>query len=112
MIKKIGPLGGEVSWDENEKKVTITLKDTTIELWIGKNFAKVNGVYTPIDSNNSKVVPMIIQGRTMLPVRFVAENLGCKVLWDSISKTITINYPIHKKLGLQNWSPFQCIFLR
>ena len=89
----VEPLGGEVSWDGNEKKVTITLKDTTIELWIGKNFAKVNGVYTPIDSNNSKVVPMIIQGRTMLPVRFVAENLGCEVLWDSISKTITINYP-------------------
>jgi len=89
----VEPLGGEVSWDGNEKKVTITLKDITIELWIGKNFAKVNGVYTPIDSNNSKVVPMIIQGRTMLPVRFVAENLGCEVLWDNILKTITINYP-------------------
>jgi hypothetical protein len=29
----------------------------------------------------------------MLPVRFVAENLGCEVLWDNILKTITINYP-------------------
>jgi len=89
----VEPLGGEISWDGTEKKVTITLKDTTIELWIGKNIARVNGLYTPIDSNNPKVVPMIIQGRTMLPVRFVAENLGCDVQWDSTTKTITIIYP-------------------
>jgi hypothetical protein len=36
---------------------------------------------------------MIIQGRTMLPVRFVAENLGCDVQWDGGDKTITIIYP-------------------
>ena len=87
------PLGAEVGWDGNEKKVTVTLKNTTIELWIGKNIAKVNGVDTPIDPTNPKVVPMIISGRTMLPVRFVAENLGCKVDWDQDTKTVTITYP-------------------
>ena len=87
------PLGAEVGWDGNERKVTITFKDTTIELWIGKNIAKVNGVDTPIDPDNPKVVPMIISGRTMLPIRFVAENLGCKVDWDGATKTITITYP-------------------
>ncbi|HQN49014.1 MAG TPA: stalk domain-containing protein [Caldisericia bacterium] len=87
------PLGAEVGWDGNEKKVTVTLKNTTIELWIGKNIAKVNGVDTPIDPDNPKVVPMIISGRTMLPVRFVAENLGCKVDWDQDTKTVTITYP-------------------
>ncbi len=87
------PLGAEVGWDGNEKKVIVTLKDTTIELWIGKSIAKVNGVDTPIDPTNPKVVPMIISGRTMLPVRFVAENLGCKVDWDQDTKTVTITYP-------------------
>jgi len=87
------PLGAEVGWDGDEKKVTVTLKNTTIELWIGKNIAKVNGVDTPIDPDNPKVVPMIISGRTMLPVRFVAENLGCKVDWDQDTKTVTITYP-------------------
>ena len=87
------PLGAEVGWDGNERKVTVTLKDTKIELWIGKNIAKVNGINTPIDSNNPKVVPMIINGRTMLPVRFIAENLGCKVDWDSNTRTVTITYP-------------------
>jgi sugar lactone lactonase YvrE len=87
------PLGAIVGWDPNEKKVTVTFKDTTIELWIGKNIARVNGVNTPIDPNNPKVVPMVISGRTMLPVRFVAENLGCKVDWDPQTKTVTITYP-------------------
>jgi len=87
------PLGAEVGWDGVEKKVTVTLKDTKIELWIGKSIARVNGVDTPIDPDNPKVVPIIKDGRTMLPVRFVAENLGCKVDWDQDTKTVTITYP-------------------
>ena len=87
------PLGAEVVWDGVERKVTVTLKNAKIELWIGKNIARVNGVDTPIDPDNPKVVPMIISGRTMLPVRFVAENLGCKVDWDQDTKTVTITYP-------------------
>ncbi|MGB9730180.1 MAG: copper amine oxidase N-terminal domain-containing protein, partial [Thermoprotei archaeon] len=40
----------------------------------------------------SKVVPEIINGRTMLPLRFVAESLGADVQWDGTTKTITITY--------------------
>jgi len=86
-------LGGTITWDGTEKKVTITFKNITIELWIGKNTAKVNGINTPIDSTNSKVVPEIINSRTMLPLRFVIENLGAKVNWDGTTQTITITYP-------------------
>jgi len=39
-----------------------------------------------------KVVPEIINSRTMLPLRFVVENLGCTVQWDGTTKTITITY--------------------
>jgi len=85
-------LGGTVDWDASTKKVTVSLGSNTIELWIGKSVAKVNGADTPIDSTNSKVVPEIINGRTMLPLRFVAENLGCDVQWDGTTRTITITY--------------------
>ncbi len=88
----IESLGGTVSWEATEKKVTVILGSKTIELWIGKSIAKVNGIDTPIDSTNSKVVPEIINSRTMLPLRFVTENLGCDVQWDGITKTITITY--------------------
>jgi len=89
----IEALGGAVDWDSVEKKVTVTLGNTSLELWIGKSTAKVNGVDTPIDSTNSKVVPEIINGRTMLPLRFVTENLGCDVNWEQSTQTITITYP-------------------
>jgi len=89
-------LGAKVEWDQNEQKVTITTTApflkldgtistttaTTVELWIGKPTARVNGVDTPIDPNNPTVVPFILPpGRTMLPLRFVSESLGAKVYW-------------------------------
>lgn len=73
--------------------MTIEFKNIKIDLWIGKNIAKVNGKDTAIDPNNLKVVPLILNGRTMLPDRFVAENLGCDVGWDGTNKTVTITYP-------------------
>jgi len=85
-------LGGTVSWSDSEKKVTVSLGTNTIELWIGKSTAKVNGINKPIDSTNSKVVPEIINGRTMIPLRFVTENLGATVDWNDKTKTITITY--------------------
>jgi photosystem II stability/assembly factor-like uncharacterized protein len=85
-------LGGNVSWDPVNKSVTISLGSTTVELWIGKNTAKVNGKSVLIDPNNQKVVPEIINGRTMLPLRFVAENIGCTVQWDQATQTITLTY--------------------
>jgi len=85
-------LGGNVDWDATEKKVTVSLGSNTIELWIGKSIAKVNGNSIPIDATNSKVVPEIINDRTMLPLRFVTENLGCQVQWDGTTQTITITY--------------------
>ena len=88
----IEALGGTAAWDPTERKVTVTLGSTTIELWIGKNTARVNGIDTLIDPDNSKVVPEIINGRTMLPLRFVTENLGCQLRWDPNTKTITITY--------------------
>jgi len=56
-------------------KVTIRFKDTVIELWIGKNLATVNGEYKLIDPTNPNVKPIVIPpGRTMLPIRFIAEK--------------------------------------
>lgn len=80
-------LGGNVSWDSAEKKVTITLDGKTIELWIGNTTAKVNGETKVLD-----VPPYISNGRTMLPLRFIIENLGCEVVWNGPAQTITIYY--------------------
>jgi uncharacterized repeat protein (TIGR02543 family) len=88
----IEALGGTVGWDGTARKATVALGRATIELWIGRNTARVNGVTTPIDAANVKVVPEIINGRTMLPLRFVSESLGCSIVWADATKTITITY--------------------
>lgn len=87
-------LGSDVSWNAAEQKAAIAMGDRFIELWIGSSTARVNGQPKPIDSLNPQVVPVIIPpGRTMLPLRFIAENLGCKVQWNAVLQEVTITYP-------------------
>lgn len=83
----IESMGGKVSWDGNEQKVTIELGSDRIELWINRKTALVNGVQKELD-----VPAQLINSRTMLPLRFVTENLGCTVHWDGAMQTITIRY--------------------
>lgn len=78
-------LGGTISWDETSRKVTIEDNGTTIELWIGNYTTYVNGNKNIIDA-----APQIINDRTMIPVRFVVENLGAAVDWDSANKAVII----------------------
>ncbi len=86
-------LGGTIEWNGTERKVTIKFNGNVIELWIDKPQARVNGKAKWIDENNHDVRPIIRNDRTMLPLRFVAESLGCKVDWDNDTRTITITYP-------------------
>mgnify|MGYP006285622503 CR=1 FL=1 len=78
-------IGGEVGWNGDEKKVTIYHNEKSIELWINSNTSVVNGVQMEMD-----VAPLIINSRTMLPLRFIIENLGFNVDWDGLYKRITI----------------------
>ncbi|MEN6390100.1 MAG: stalk domain-containing protein [Syntrophomonas sp.] len=87
-------LGATVNWDSNESKVTIVLNGQTIELWIGQGYAKVNGLSTPIDPGNPAVVPIIqAPGRSMLPLSFISEALGCTVDWNPDIQEIKVTYP-------------------
>ncbi|MEZ4813441.1 MAG: stalk domain-containing protein [Caldisericia bacterium] len=86
------PLGGSVAWDGYEKKVVCTLADKTVELWINKPTTKISGQEVQIDPDNPDVVPTIINDRTMVPMRFLAESLGCEVEWIAETKTVIITY--------------------
>jgi len=72
--------------------VTVKARGTTIVLTIGKATALVNGKSLAIDPKNSKVVPVISSGRSMLPLRFVAENLDFQVGWNAKTRTITVTW--------------------
>ncbi len=75
------PLGAVPEWNPEEQKVTITLGGKVLELWIGNNTARINGVSIPIDAENPNVKPIIVSGRTMVPLCFIGEALGCEVQW-------------------------------
>lgn len=81
----IEAMGGEVAWDEAEQKATVKMKDDVVDLWIGKNTARVNGAETRTDA-----APSLINGRTMLPLRFISESLGSQVKWDGNTSRVTI----------------------
>jgi len=85
-------LGGMVQWEEKERKVTVQLDTIFIYLWIDNPKALMNDVPVWIDTNNHNVSPIIMNDRTFVPLRFVAENLGCVVDWDGTTRTVTITY--------------------
>ena len=84
----------EYVYDTVEDYVYDTVEDFVYEteisedvftLSIGQNTASVFGVVKEND-----VQPIIRNDRTMLPARFVAENLGAAVLWDAVNRVVTI----------------------
>ncbi|MEN6351239.1 MAG: stalk domain-containing protein [Syntrophomonas sp.] len=81
----IQQLGGTISWEEVTQNVSISDKGTTIDLWIGDSSAYVNG-----NKKHMDVAPTIINGRTMMPIAFIAENLGASVDWDAVNRVVTI----------------------
>jgi hypothetical protein len=56
-----------------------------IKMQIGSSTAYVNGAAVRLDAP-----PQIVKGRTLVPIRFVSENLGAGVTWDPNTKTVTI----------------------
>ena len=78
-------LGASVEWDDATKTVTSVKGDTTVKLTIGKAAITVNGADKALD-----VPAQIVDSRTLVPVRAIAESFGCEVGWDDATKTVTI----------------------
>ncbi len=76
-------LGSEVSWEPKERKVTIEKGKTSIQLFIDKTKALVGSQAYELET-----APMIAEGNTLLPVRFVSEQLGVDVKWDEITRSV------------------------
>lgn len=88
-------LGGKVDFEANTKKITIIFQEIKIEMWLNSSIAYVNSKKTQIDPENPNIKPIVAPpGRTLVPVRFVAENLGCKVDWNAEEKKVTITYKL------------------
>lgn len=78
-----------VKWYESEKRIEATNKDKTIILYIGDKNIKVNENIIETD-----VPPQIVDGRTLVPVRVIAECSGYTVNWDNINNAVIIKTPV------------------
>ena len=81
----IEAFGGNVFWDGDKKSVLLDMNGDEITLFIDSNTAYLNGKEESLD-----VAPMVINGRTMLPIRFIAEGFNLGVGWNGESRTIYI----------------------
>ncbi len=78
-------LGAEVDWDNHTQIVTAIKDNLVLKLQIGKQQASLNNKEISMDVAGKK-----INGRAMVPIRFVSENLGVKVTWDGKNKKVAI----------------------
>lgn len=79
-------LGAEVSWNEETQTVTITKESTTIEIKANSTTVSINGTPTELKSPAT-----VTNGRTYLPLRFLAETLNFDVSWDGDHDIIDID---------------------
>ena len=79
-------LGATVQWNEATRTVSASKDSTTIVLMIGRSTATVNEQPVGLDAP-----AQIINGATMVPLRFVSETLGASVQWNARTSTVTVN---------------------
>ena len=82
-------LGAETGWDEGTRTVTVALDNAVVKLVIGSKTLSIDGQAKQMD-----VAPVIRDGRTYLPARFVAEAFGYTVRWNSQARTVYVGPPV------------------
>lgn len=81
-------LGAEVTWIGETQTVLATRNGISIELAIGDSYLYKNDIPIYLD-----VPAMIVNDRTLVPVRAISEAFDCGVEWDSASRTVLITSP-------------------
>jgi len=81
-------LGATVEWDGTTRTVTATSSGLIVRTTVGSRVIDVNGNRITMD-----VAPVIVDGRTLVPVRFVSEAFGAEVGWDAATRTVLVTSP-------------------
>ncbi|WP_339276145.1 copper amine oxidase N-terminal domain-containing protein [Paenibacillus sp. FSL W8-0426] len=90
-LKSLGGL--TFSWNNTTKQVTVKGGDTNLQLTMNKKAAQKNGASVSLST-----APFIHNGKTMIPLRFVAEALDGSVTWNQKTQTAFVSKPSTKLL--------------
>ena len=77
--------GAEVTWDDAARTAMVNYKGHTIALPANKNEATIDGNTVALD-----VGATIQNNRTMVPLRFIVENMGMEVYYENSDRSISI----------------------
>lgn len=90
MRKIFETFGADIEWNGETRSVKATTESLEINLQIGNSKA----VLKTADGTEKEIFldsePTIVDGRTLVPVRFIAESLEKKVDWDKDNRTVII----------------------
>jgi hypothetical protein len=88
-------LGITVQWEESTRTIRAEGQGRSVALRVDDPLATVGGGAVRLD-----VPPTIIEGRTLVPLRFFSEAFGADVAWESETRTVSIRSPLRSMEGL------------
>lgn len=83
-------LGAEVEWDSETKSITATKDNVAVLLVVDLAVITSGTIGGTANSTVLDSAPTIINGRTMVPARAIAEAFDCTVDWNSSERTVVI----------------------
>jgi hypothetical protein len=78
-------MGGEITWSDTERKATVLKDNHYMEMWLDNPDLIVDGKIV-----TAEVAPMLVNERTMVPLRLLAEKMGWKVGWEESTRSVTL----------------------
>ena len=78
-------MGAVVEWDANTSSAICTKDGTVVKMTVDSMYMYINGLVKKMD-----IAPVVINGRTLAPARFVAEAFGADVQWKQETNTVVI----------------------
>lgn len=77
--------GFDVEWDAESGDIKTKRYSTEITIQPSRGMIFIGKKYRWLDTT-----PEIVEGRTLVPVRTLAETLGAEVIWDEATRTVTL----------------------
>ena len=78
-------IGATVNWNAETRTASSTFRGTTVSITVGTNVLLKNDTEIPLD-----VPAQVVESRTLVPVRAIAESFDCKVEWLGDIRTVRI----------------------
>jgi len=95
-------IGADIKWDGGDNPVVINYLSKEIHLYFNSKTAYVDGrPYTLPSDVPAKLMSFEGNWRTMVPVRFVSEQLGYDIAWEAETRTVSINRPRQDITGVR-----------